>query len=84
MPPGRTCCNIQTYGRCAHRLWFDNTSTIVTKVLKEGHRDLTDKFCVLKDITLYCVFCNPDAGNEKETLKQVGYHRRNMLVQYRK
>ena len=69
-------------GGVPHRLWFDNTSTIVTKVLKEGHRDLTDKFLRFKGhYGFTAVFCNPDAGNEKGNVEnKVGYHRRNMLV----
>jgi len=69
-------------GGVPQRLWFDNTSTIVTKVLKEGNRNLTDKFLRFKEHHGFtAVFCNPDAGNEKGNVEnKVGYHRRNILV----
>ncbi|MBF9019020.1 IS21 family transposase [Oceanispirochaeta sp. M2] len=64
------------------KIWFDNTSTIVKRVLKNGGRDLTDDF--LRFQTHYnfeSVFCNPNAGHEKGNVEgKVGYHRRNMLV----
>ena len=69
-------------GGVPHRLWFDNTSTVVRKVLKEGRRDLTDKFVRFKEhYGFIAAFCNPNAGNEKGNVEnKVGYHRRNMLV----
>ena len=69
-------------GGTPQRLWFDNTSTIVTKVLKEGHRNLTDKFLRFKEHHGFtAVFCNLNAGNEKGNVEsKVGYHRRNFLV----
>lgn len=64
------------------KIWFDNTSTIVKKVLKNGGRELTDAF--LRFQTHYnfeVVFCNPNSGHEKGNVEgKVGYHRRNMLV----
>ena len=64
------------------KIWFDNTSTIVKKILKSGGRDLTDAF--LKFMAHYrfeAVFCNANAGHEKGNVEgKVGYHRRNMLV----
>lgn len=69
-------------GGVPSKIWFDNTSTIVKKVLKNGGRDLTDDF--LRFQTHYnfeAVFCNPNSGHEKGNVEgKVGYHRRNMLV----
>lgn len=64
------------------KIWFDNTSTIVTKVLKGGNRDLTDAFLRFKaHYSFEAVFCNPNSGHEKGNVEgKVGYHRRNMLV----
>jgi transposase len=64
------------------RLWFDNTKTIVTKILKEGSRNLTEKFMRFREHYGFdTVFCNPEAGHEKGNVEsKVGYHRRNMLV----
>jgi transposase len=64
------------------RIWFDNTATIVTKVLKDGGRTLTDdflRFC--EHYRFEAVFCNVEAGHEKGNVEsKVGYHRRNWLV----
>jgi transposase len=64
------------------KIWFDNTSTIVTKVLKDGGRTLTNDFLRFKEHYRFdAVFCNVDAGHEKGNVEaKVGYHRRNMLV----
>lgn len=65
-----------------HRIWFDNASTIVTKVLKNGGRNLTDDFLRFKEHYRFeSAFCNVEAGHEKGNVEgKVGYHRRNMLV----
>ena len=56
------------------RLRFDNMTTAVAQVLKDGERVLTDGFT---RFMLHCIFradfCNPASGNEKK----VGYSRRN-------
>ncbi len=64
------------------RLWFDNTSTIVTKILKEGERKLTGSFLRFKQhYGFETNFCNPESGHEKGSVEsKVGYHRRNLLV----
>lgn len=64
------------------RLWFDNTSTIVTKVLKNGGRNLTEDFLRFQEHYRFeAAFCNTNAGHEKGNVEgKVGYHRRNMLV----
>lgn len=69
-------------GGVPHRIWFDNTKTIVTKVLKEGGRILTEGFIrFMEHYRFEAAFCNVDSGNEKGNVEgKVGYHRRNMLV----
>lgn len=64
------------------RIWLDNASSIVTKVLKEGNRTLTERFLRFKEhYGFEAVFCNIGAGHEKGNVEaKVGYHRRNMLV----
>jgi transposase len=64
------------------RIWFDNTKTIVTKILKDGGRTLTDDFLRFSEHYRFeAVFCNVDAGHEKGNVEsKVGYHRRNWLV----
>ena len=64
------------------RIWFDNTRTIVTKVLKDGGRTLTDDFLRFSEHYRFeAVFCNVEAGHEKGNVEsKVGYHRRNWLV----
>ena len=63
-------------------IWFDNTSTIVTQIIKGGGRQMTDRF------TRFCehyrfkpVFMNPESGWEKGNVEnKVGYLRRNQFV----
>jgi transposase len=64
------------------RMWFDNASTMVVKVIKGGGRTLTDDFVrFMEHYRFEAVFCNVDAGHEKGNVEnKVGYHRRNMLV----
>lgn len=64
------------------RIWFDNTKVIVTKVLKEGGRNLTDGFIrFMEHYQFEAAFCNVNSGHEKGNVEgKVGYHRRNMLV----
>ena len=63
-------------------IWFDNASTIVTKILKNGERNLTDAFLrFMEHYRFGATFCNANAGHEKGNVEgKVGYHRRNMLV----
>lgn len=61
------------------RLRFDNMTTAVAQVLKDGERVLTDGFT---RFMLHCIFradfCNPASGNEEGNVeKKVGYSRRN-------
>jgi len=69
-------------GGVPKRIWFDNTKTIVTKVLKEGERTLTEGFLrFMEHYRFEAAFCNVDSGHEKGNVEgKVGYHRRNMLV----
>ena len=64
------------------RLWFDNPSTIVSKVLKDGGRNLTDSFPrFMEHYRFEVAFCNVASGHEKGNVEvKVGYHRRNLLV----
>ena len=64
------------------RIWFDNTRTIVTRVLRDGGRTLTDDFLRFSEHYRFeAVFCNVEAGHEKGNVEgKVGYHRRNWLV----
>ena len=64
------------------RMWFDNASTAVAKVLKDGQRNLTNDFLRFAEHYRFETnFCNISAGYEKGNVEgKVGYHRRNMLV----
>jgi transposase len=64
------------------RIWFDNTKTIVSQVMKDGGRRLTEDFLRFQEHYRFTpVFCNIEAGHEKGNVEgKVGYHRRNMLV----
>lgn len=64
------------------RIWFDNASTVVTKVLKGGSRNLTGDFLrFVEHYQFEAAFCNPNSGHEKGSVEcKVGYHRRNLLV----
>lgn len=63
-------------------IWFDNTRTIVTKIIKGGGREITERFRHFSEHYRFkAVFCNPESGNEKGNVEnKVGYHRRNLLV----
>jgi transposase len=69
-------------GGVPHRIWFDNASTMVKDILKEGNRNLTDGFIRFKShYSFDAAFCNPYSGHEKGHIEsKVGYHRRNLLV----
>lgn len=64
------------------KIWFDNDSVMVKKILFGGERELTEGFLRFKNHFLFAAsFCNPDAGHEKGHVEgKVGYHRRNFLV----
>lgn len=69
-------------GGVPQRIWFDNTKTIVAKVMKDGGRTLTEDFArFMEHYRFEAAFCNVGAGHEKGNIEgKVGYHRRNMLV----
>lgn len=63
-------------------IWFDNTKTIVTEIIKGGERELTERFRMFSEHYRFKpVFMNPESGNEKGNVEnKVGYLRRNELV----
>lgn len=63
-------------------VWFDNASSMVSKIKEGGDRILTDSFLRFKShYGFSAAFCNPASGNEKGHVEnKVGYIRRNMLV----
>ena len=69
-------------GGVPHEIWFDNASSMVTNIIKDGGRDLTERFSRFKEhYSFKAVFMNPDAGHEKGNVEnKVGYGRRNYLV----
>lgn len=69
-------------GGVPFKIWFDNTHTIVAKVMKDGGRTLTADFLRFQEhYRFQAVFCNVEAGHEKGNVEnKVGYHRHNLLV----
>jgi len=63
-------------------IWFDNASTIVNEIRREGQRDLHKGFQrFMLHYNFISNFCNPDSGHEKGNVEnKVGYTRRNLLV----
>ena len=72
----------QHIGAVPSELWFDNTTTIVTKVIKGGGRETTERFERFREhYRFQAVFMNPHEGHEKGNVEnKVGYQRRNFLV----
>jgi len=63
-------------GRRAAEIWFVNTKTIVTKVLKEGEVHLRTILSDSATLPVEAVFCNGrKPGMKRQCRKQVGYHR---------
>jgi transposase len=64
------------------KMWLDNLSPAVKKILKNHERELTDAFLRFKNhYGFAAAFCNADSGHEKGHVEnKVGYHRRNFLV----
>jgi len=62
-------------------LWFDNLSSAVTDVLKNGKRKLTKSFMAFKwHYRFGANFCNVGEGHEKGSVEnKVGYVRRNWM-----
>lgn len=69
-------------GRVPTEIWFDNTRTIVTKVIKGGGRNITERFQrFCEHYRIKPIFMNPESGWEKGNVEnKVGYLRRNELV----
>ncbi len=69
-------------GGVPKEIWFDNTKTIVTEIIKGGGRNVTERFQrFCEHYRFKPVFCNPESGNEKGNVEnKVGYLRRNELV----
>ena len=63
-------------------IWFDNTTTIVTEIIKGGGREVTERFQRFSEHYRFKpVFMNPDSGHEKGNVEaKVRYLRRNELV----
>lgn len=63
-------------------IWFDNTSTIVTEIIKGGGREITERFQRFSEHYRFRpIFMNPESGWEKGSVEnKVGYLRRNQLV----
>ena len=63
-------------------IWFDNLSSAVVQVEKEGLRVVTEDFSRFRShYSFEAVFCNPGKGNEKGNIEnKCGYTRRNFLV----
>lgn len=63
-------------------VWFDNTKTIVTKIIRDGGREITERFERFREhYQFQAVFMNPGEGHEKGNVEnKVGYQRRNFLV----
>lgn len=69
-------------GGAPKRMVFDNMSSAVAHIEKDGTRRLVDQFArFLRQYGIEAVFCNPAKGQEKGNVEaNVGYQRRNMLV----
>lgn len=69
-------------GAVPGEIWFDNAKTIVTKVIRGGGRETTERFNRFREhYRFQAVFMNPGEGHEKGNVEnKVGYHRRNLLV----
>jgi len=69
-------------GAVPAELWFDNTKTIVTEVIRGRKRETTERFDRFAEhYRMHAVFMNPGEGHEKGNVEnKVGYHRRNLLV----
>ena len=63
-------------------IWFDNTRTIVTEIIKGGSRNVTERFQrFCEHYRFKPLFMNPESGWEKGNVEnKVGYLRRNELV----
>ena len=69
-------------GGSPREIWFDNASTIVNAIRREGERDVNKGFQrFMLHYNFMSNFCNPNSGHEKGNVEnKVGYTRRNHLV----
>lgn len=69
-------------GAVPNEVWFDNAKTIVTKIIRGGGRETTERFERFREhYRFQAVFMNPGEGHEKGNVEnKVGYQRRNFLV----
>ena len=69
-------------GGIPSEIWFDNTKTIVTEIIKGGGRNVTERFQhFCEHYRFKPVFMNPESGWEKGNVEnKVGYLRHNELV----
>lgn len=69
-------------GGVPKEIWYDNTKTIVTKIIKGGGRQITERFQRFQaHYGFKAVFMNGESGWEKGNVEnKVGYGRRNLLV----
>jgi len=69
-------------GYVPRELWFDNTKTIVTQIIRGGGRVLTERFERFREHYRFkSIFTGPGKGHEKGNVEsKVGYSRRNFLV----
>lgn len=73
---------LEHIGGVPTEIWFDNTRTIVTEIIKGGGRNLTERFRrFCEHYRIKSVFMNPEFGWEKGNVEnKVGYLHRNELV----
>lgn len=69
-------------GAVPEEVWFDNTKTIVTKIIRGSERKTTERFERFREhYRFQSMFTNPDEAHEKGNVEnKVGYQRRNFLV----
>lgn len=69
-------------GGSPREIWFDNASTIVNAIRRDGERDVNKGFQrFMLHYNFMSNFCNPNSGHEKGNVEnKVGYTRRNQLV----
>lgn len=76
------CDIFEFIGGVPRKIWFDNMSTAVKKILSDGQREVTDNFHRLQcHFGFESNFCNPASGHEKGSVENyIGYSRRNYFV----
>jgi transposase len=60
-------------GAVPREIWFDNTKTIVTKVIRGGGRETTQRFDRFREhYRFQAAFTNPGKGHEKGNVEKQG------------